>query len=64
MPTYGQFCPVARASELLAERWTPIIISEPPQRLPVLRRDQGPGDRQLAWLMTVGLRGPGYRVRR
>jgi len=26
MRTYGQFCPVARASELLAERWTPIII--------------------------------------
>jgi DNA-binding HxlR family transcriptional regulator len=24
--TYGQFCPIARASELLAERWTPIII--------------------------------------
>ena len=24
--TYGQFCPVARTSELLAERWTPIII--------------------------------------
>jgi len=31
MRTYGQFCPVARASELLAERWTPIIISEPAQ---------------------------------
>jgi DNA-binding HxlR family transcriptional regulator len=26
MRTYGQFCPVARTSELLAERWTPIII--------------------------------------
>jgi DNA-binding HxlR family transcriptional regulator len=24
--TYGQFCPIARASELIAERWTPIII--------------------------------------
>jgi DNA-binding HxlR family transcriptional regulator len=24
--TYNQFCPVARASEVLAERWTPIII--------------------------------------
>jgi DNA-binding HxlR family transcriptional regulator len=24
--TYGQFCPVARTSELIAERWTPIII--------------------------------------
>jgi DNA-binding HxlR family transcriptional regulator len=23
---YGQFCPVARASEVLAERWTPIIV--------------------------------------
>jgi DNA-binding HxlR family transcriptional regulator len=23
---YGQFCPIARSSELLAERWTPIII--------------------------------------
>ena len=26
MKTYGQFCPIARASEVLAERWTPIII--------------------------------------
>jgi DNA-binding HxlR family transcriptional regulator len=26
MRTYGQFCPIARASEVLAERWTPIII--------------------------------------
>jgi DNA-binding HxlR family transcriptional regulator len=24
--TYGQFCPIARASEVLAERWTPIIL--------------------------------------
>jgi DNA-binding HxlR family transcriptional regulator len=24
--TYGQYCPVARASELLAMRWTPIIV--------------------------------------
>jgi len=24
--TYGQFCPIARASEILAERWTPIIL--------------------------------------
>ncbi|MGH2572130.1 MAG: FAD-binding protein [Actinomycetota bacterium] len=26
MRTYGQFCPIARASEVLAERWTPIIL--------------------------------------
>ena len=26
MKTYGQYCPIARTSELLAERWTPIII--------------------------------------
>lgn len=26
MRTYGQFCPIARTSELVAERWTPIII--------------------------------------
>ncbi len=26
MKIYGQFCPVARASEVLAERWTPIIV--------------------------------------
>jgi DNA-binding HxlR family transcriptional regulator len=23
---YGQYCPIARSSELLAERWTPIIV--------------------------------------
>lgn len=26
MGTYGQFCPIARSSELLAERWTPVIV--------------------------------------
>ncbi|HEX7167129.1 MAG TPA: winged helix-turn-helix transcriptional regulator, partial [Acidimicrobiales bacterium] len=26
MKTYGQYCPIARTSELLAERWTPIIV--------------------------------------
>ncbi len=26
--TYGQFCPVARAAELFAERWTPLVLRE------------------------------------
>ena len=26
MRTYGQYCPIARASELLAERWSFIIL--------------------------------------
>lgn len=26
MGDYGQFCPIARGSEVLAERWTPIIV--------------------------------------
>lgn len=25
---YGQFCPVAKASELLAERWMPVVLRE------------------------------------
>jgi DNA-binding HxlR family transcriptional regulator len=25
---YGQYCPVAKASEIIAERWTPLIIRE------------------------------------
>lgn len=28
MRTYGQYCPVARASEVLAERWTPLILRD------------------------------------
>ena len=28
MSGYGQFCPVARASEVFAERWTPLILRE------------------------------------
>lgn len=24
--TYGQYCPIARAAEILTERWTPIIV--------------------------------------
>src|SRR5215470_20370499 len=28
MHLYGQYCPVARATEILADRWTPLIIRE------------------------------------
>jgi DNA-binding HxlR family transcriptional regulator len=28
MSSYGQFCPVAKASEIFAERWTPLILRE------------------------------------
>ena len=28
MRTYGGFCPVAKAAEIIAERWTPLIIRE------------------------------------
>jgi DNA-binding HxlR family transcriptional regulator len=26
MRTYGQYCPIARAAEIFAERWTPVIV--------------------------------------
>ncbi|MBV9328536.1 MAG: helix-turn-helix transcriptional regulator [Chloroflexi bacterium] len=28
MQTYGQYCPVAKATELVADRWTPLILRE------------------------------------
>lgn len=28
MRTYGQFCPVSKAAEIVAERWTPLIVRE------------------------------------
>jgi len=28
MKTYGQFCPVAKAAEIFAERWTPLVLRE------------------------------------
>ena len=28
MKGYGQFCPIAKASEVLGERWTPLVIRE------------------------------------
>lgn len=28
MGTYGQFCPIAMAAEIFAERWTPLILRE------------------------------------
>lgn len=28
MSAYGQFCPVAKAAEVFAERWTPLVIRE------------------------------------
>jgi len=28
LKSYGQFCPVARAAELVASRWTPIVLRE------------------------------------
>ena len=28
MTSYGQFCPVAKAAEVFAERWTPLVLRE------------------------------------
>src|SRR5690242_21655740 len=28
MRGYGQFCPIAKAAEIVAERWTPLILRE------------------------------------
>jgi DNA-binding HxlR family transcriptional regulator len=28
MPGYGQFCPIAKAAEIVAERWTPLLLRE------------------------------------
>jgi DNA-binding HxlR family transcriptional regulator len=28
MMRYGQFCPIAKASEIVAERWTPLVVHE------------------------------------
>jgi DNA-binding HxlR family transcriptional regulator len=28
MMRYGQFCPIAKAAEIVAERWTPLVIAE------------------------------------
>jgi DNA-binding HxlR family transcriptional regulator len=28
MSQYGQFCPIAKASEILGERWTNLIVRE------------------------------------
>jgi len=28
MQGYGQFCPVAKAAEILTERWTPLLLRE------------------------------------
>jgi len=28
MKSYGQFCPVAKACEVVTERWTPLILRE------------------------------------
>ncbi|NIP51484.1 MAG: helix-turn-helix transcriptional regulator, partial [Phycisphaerae bacterium] len=26
--SYGQFCPVARAAEIITTRWTPVLLRE------------------------------------
>src|SRR5262245_47554058 len=28
MMRYGQFCPIAKAAEIVAERWTPLVVAE------------------------------------
>jgi DNA-binding HxlR family transcriptional regulator len=28
MTSYGQFCPIAKAAQILAERWTPLVLRE------------------------------------
>ncbi|MDA2979022.1 MAG: helix-turn-helix domain-containing protein [Actinomycetota bacterium] len=45
MKTYNQYCPIARSSEILAQRWTPVIIRtllNGPSTYTVLA-DQAPG---------------------
>jgi DNA-binding HxlR family transcriptional regulator len=37
MSTYGQFCPVAKAMELLDERWTLLVVRELLRPIRVLR---------------------------
>ena len=48
MRNYGQFCPIARGSEILAERWTPIILRNLLHGLPHLQRDRGRRPRAVA----------------
>jgi hypothetical protein len=48
MRNYGQFCPIARGSEILAERWTPIVLRNILQGLPDLQPDRGWCPRPLA----------------
>lgn len=41
MSTYGQFCPIAIAAEMFAERWTPLVLREllhSPKRFALLHR--------------------------
>jgi DNA-binding HxlR family transcriptional regulator len=28
MTGYGQFCPIAKAAQILAQRWTPLVLRE------------------------------------
>jgi DNA-binding HxlR family transcriptional regulator len=40
MGEYRQFCPIARGSEILAERWTSIILRNVLNGVAVLQRDR------------------------
>jgi len=54
MRTYGQFCPIARGSEILAERWTPIILRNllPDRRVVVRFEFTRQGRRVRRWLLA------------
>lgn len=55
MSTYGQFCPVAKAAEIFAERWTPLILRE--RRL---RVDRLPARRVVVQVDFRGARNGSY----
>ena len=65
MKGYGQFCPVAKGAEVIAERWTPLVLRE----LPVQFDFSGlPAPKRTWWLVSNGEEvdlcpnDPGYEV--
>jgi hypothetical protein len=58
MQKYQQYCPVARASEILADRWTPLIVRELVLGSHRFKRDRARAARDLALAAVVTAPGP------
>jgi hypothetical protein len=54
MMNYGQFCPIAKAAEIVAERWTPLDAAQRDRHAGSSRHAPLVGPTALSWRVGAG----------